>query len=239
MFKNLLLICAIPCLLWSCGNRAGKDKTTAAGDIPATSATPIDTVTLGNKTFFVYNIDSVTFEKYPQPAMLDSSEQDALKKDSTVKRNGEKLSFRLANGKELTLTNNTSDEEGFTSYSYIANLPQIKRKGVYVTYNESNDFLLVNPDNGDTLHTWSAPILSPDKKYLLCASLDLVAAFVPNGFQLFSLDNGKITYVGEENLEDWGPSSVKWVNDKTILCEYITINEDGNTQANYVKLVMQ
>lgn len=233
----LLLTAAV--LMVGCKNKQA-GNTTAANDStpPAIHNIPDDTVQLGNKTFFVYFIEKADFDKYPFPA-TDSVETDVLAKDTSVKRQGTKLAIQLTNGKQRIMANNNSEGEDYIGYTFAANYPTIKRKGFFVTYYEGSAFELVNTVNGDSMMTWSAPYISPDKKYILTASMDLVAAFDPNGFQLFSVDNNEIKPVGEASLTDWGPGMVQWINNKTILSEYITIDEEGNTQIQYVKMVMQ
>jgi hypothetical protein len=53
------------------------------------------------------------------------------------------------------------------------------------------------------------------------------------------VNNNDIKSIGENNLDDWGPGMVQWINNKTVLSEYITISEEGNTQVRYIKMVMQ
>ncbi|PSL50094.1 hypothetical protein CLV51_1011438 [Chitinophaga niastensis] len=235
--KILFLLCASALLIWGCNNKPATVATAKDSTPPAINKTPEDTVQIGDKTFFVYFIEKADFDKYPLTP-TDSSEADALKKDTLVKRNGDKLTFQLGNGKQRVFTNNFNDDN-YIGYAYAANYPTIKRKGAIISYYEGSGYQLINPQNGDTLMTWSAPAISPDKKYILCASMDLVAAFDPNGFQLFSVNNNDIKPIGENNLEDWGPGMIHWINNKTVLSEYITIDEEGNTQVRYIKMVMQ
>lgn len=238
MTKLWFLLCAGTLLVLGCKHKAADNTTANDATPPAIHNIPDDTVQMGNKTFFVYFIEKEDFDKYPLP-QVDSSEEDVLKKDSLVKREGNKLTIRLENGKQRVMANNNSDSDDYIGYTYVANYPAIKRKGFIVTYYEGSGFELVSIVNGDSMITWSAPAVSPDKKYLLTASMDLVAAFDPNGFQLFSVDNGAVKPVGEISLTDWGPGMVQWINNKTILSEYITIDEEGVTQIQYVKMVMQ
>lgn len=240
MNKLWWLLCACAIMILSCKNKTTDKANTTANDStpPAINSTPDDTVQLGNKTFFVYFIEKADFDKFP-PAPVDSNETDVLAKDTLVKREGNKLTIRLGNGKQRIMANNNSDGEDYIGYTYAANYPSIKRKGFFVSYYEGSAFELVNTQNGDSQVTWSAPAISPDKKYILTASMDLVAAFDPNGFQLFSVNGNDIKAVGEASIDDWGPGLVQWINNKTILSEYITIDEEGNTQIRYVKMVMQ
>lgn len=247
MYKNLFYLAALAITLWSCGQQPTKQTppTDATGshlaNVPATSDTPIDTLELAGKTFLIYTIDSTVFESFPlQPQ--DTSEAMALAKDSTVKRSGSSLQFTLQNGKTVTLTDKDLDPENegdIVHFMYVSNYPEINRKGIVAYYYESQDFLLLDTRTGDTLHIWTEPIFSPDKKHILCASMDLVAAFMPNGFQLYDIGKDSIRYKGEANLEKWGPTETKWVDEKTILCRYITIDDEGNTQSTHVKMVMQ
>ncbi|SHK89761.1 hypothetical protein SAMN05444266_101518 [Chitinophaga jiangningensis] len=247
MYKNLFNLAALAVMLWSCGQQKTQKTppTDAAGsqmaDVPALSDTPIDTMELAGKTYLIYTIDSTVFENFKvQPQ--DTSEAQALAKDSTVKRTGNSLQFKLQNGKIATLTDKDSDAENegdFVHFSYVSNYPEINRKGIIAYYYESQDFLLLDTRTGDTLHIWTEPIFSPDKKHILCASMDLVAAFMPNGFQLYNIEKDSIRYMGETNLETWGPTETKWVDAKTILCRYISIDDEGTTQSTHVKLVMQ
>lgn len=240
MNKLWFLLCACTIVLFSCKQKTADKTNTAANDStpPAINSTPDDTVQLGDKTFFVYFIEKTDFDKFPLPA-ADSNEIAVLTKDTSVKRDGNKLTIQLTNGKQRVMANNTSDGEDYIGYTYAGNYPAIKRKGFFVTYYEGSAFELVNSDNGDSMMTWSAPSVSPNKKYMVTASMDLVAAFDPNGFQLFTINGNDIKAAGEANLDDWGPGLVQWINNKTLLSEYITIDEEGNTQIRYVKMVMQ
>ncbi|RFS24526.1 hypothetical protein DVR12_04775 [Chitinophaga silvatica] len=239
MFNKLWLLLCATLIVFGCKNKS-HDQSSVANDStpPAIHSTPDDTVSIGNKTFLVYFIEKADFDKYPYPAM-DTSEAAALAKDSTVKRDNGKLIIRLENGKERILTSNIHDEENFIDYSYIANYPSIKRKGFHLSYYEGSGFALVSTVNGDSMITWAAPAISPDKQYIITASMDLVAAFDPNGFELFSINNNDIKKIGEANLEKWGPGLVQWISNNTLISEYITVNDDGNTQVQYVKMVMQ
>lgn len=248
MYKNLFYLAALAVILWSCGQQKSTKQTTTTDstgiqtvNVPATSDTPIDTLELAGKTYLIYTIDSMVFESFKlQPQ--DTSETLALAKDSTVKRSGNTLQFKLQNGKTTTLTDKDDDAENegdFVHFAYLSDYPEINSKGIVAYYYESQDFLLLNTLTGDTLHLWTEPIFSPDKKQILCASMDLVAAFMPNGFQLFNIEKDSIRYVGETNLEKWGPTETKWVDTKTILCRYISIDDEGTTKSLHVKMVQQ
>lgn len=241
MLNKLWLPLCATLLVLGCKNKSANSGSAAKDTTPpAIHSTPDDTVTIGNKTFLVYLIEKADFDKFPYTSP-DTSEAAALAKDTSVKRQGNKLVIKLGNGKERILNNNMEgDEENFLVYNYAGNYPSVNRKGFHLSYYEGSGFELVNTQNGDSMVTWSAPAISPDKKYMITASMDLVAAFDPNGFELYSIgNNNEVKKLGEITLEKWGPGLVQWINNTTLISEYITIGEEGDTQVQYVKMVMQ
>lgn len=241
---NLLLLTSA-LLLAACNN-----QTPGTGDGTATTDTtvnnnldsniPIDTLHLGNKTLLVYTVSKALFDQYPSSS-TDTTENVLLAKDSLLlKRNADTLLFSLTNGQTMSMVNKVNqDDEDYAGYTYAGYFPAIHRLGVIATYYESGNYLLVNPANGDTLHTWGAPVVSPDKKYLLCTSMDLAAGFVPNGFQLFSYENDQVKMIGEIEINNWGPGEVKWMDRNTLLATYIFLDNDMNPGTKYVKIVLQ
>lgn len=209
---------------------------------PAIIAT--DTFKMGNKTFFVYDIDPAESPFTEKPIVdPDSAELALLHHDTNghIKRTGDSLIITLDNGRHIVLASNVlhPDHDNYTEYTYTGYLPDIKQYGIFATYYESTDFLLVDQTTGVTTHTWSAPIISPDKKYFLCSSYDLEADITANGFQLYSYQNGTITPVGEIELANWGPGQVKWIDNNTFIAEHISLDSTMNKVIKPVKIIMQ
>ncbi|QJB35276.1 hypothetical protein HF324_29795 [Chitinophaga oryzae] len=250
MIKKILFLLAIVHLMYACNNNgkpSGADSTQAAADTTApetaVSVTPayIDTLEAGDKKFLVYFIDKATYEQYPayEPSG-DTSETNALSKVTNVKRNGPQLVFNLANGGQKIRTDNPEDDgEDYARYRYAGYYPELQRHGLFITYYEADGFELLNPDNGDTLYTWTAPVPSPDKKYFICPSMDIEAGFNPNGFQLFEINNKNIKLVGEAGIEKYGLSDMQWIDNKTLIAIYQTHDDIASDRHRYVKLVMQ
>lgn len=242
MMKKYLFILLV---LTSCVNKKPVPQQ-AVISTPAKPAEqlPFDTIKLGSKTLLIYAMDTSPFE--PDPAVeSDSAELTLLNNNDGnghVKRKGNDLIITADNGKKVVLTDKSDDEkdgDSYAEYTYTGYLPDIKEYGIFATYYESMDFLLVNQVNGETIHTWGAPIISPDKKYFVCSSYDLEAGFIENGLQLYSYLNGKITPLGEISTEKWGPGQIKWLDNNTLAAEYITLDSTMNKVIKPVKLVMQ
>ena len=198
-----------------------------------------DTLVVGSKTFYVYSMDKSPFSPLP-PADIDSAEQKVIGRDGPVKRLKNTLVLTLDNGKNVSLVNKPDgNDEDFTMYKYTGYIPDIKQYGVYCGYYESSGFLLVSKATGEKIKTWGTPVVSPDKKYFICPSFDLEVGYVPNGFQLFSNMDGKITPIGAIELQQWGPGQMKWIDNKTVVAEALSYDSNMKEISHTIKMVMQ
>jgi hypothetical protein len=223
-------------------SKTASDSSATLSTAPTTANQALDTLHLGNKTFFIYAMDQSPFSKQPEsPDNADSIEAIILQKDAAlVARSNDSLIFHLDNGQTSVLQNSKPDaEENTVIYTYDGYLADIKHFSLSVGYYEANDYVLVNQSTGENIHAWGKPFVSPDKKYILCPSKDLVAGFISNGFQLFTYENGKIKLAGELELQKWGPGQIKWLDNHTLAAEYVTVDKEMNEVIQPVKIVMQ
>lgn len=197
-----------------------------------------DTFSVGNKHFTIEPLASSSFSKQPTPD-YDSTEESLIAKDADrIQRKGANLYIKLNNGLVTQLTNNTLDDAQYANYFYAGYIPEIHQHLIFGGYYESSDYVLVNADNGTITHVWGIPVISPDHKYVICPSVDLVAAFNYNGFQLFSYTDNKLIPEGDVVFEKWGPGQMKWLDNKTIEAEYVELDKDMNEVTKPVKLLM-
>ncbi|ASZ14734.1 hypothetical protein KTO58_00050 [Chitinophaga pendula] len=247
--KYILLSLGLACS-YACTNTGNNNNNTTsntnslASNSNSTTPTtnlatrPLDTLQMGNITFFLYPSDKQTFDQYPTPTP-DTSETQQLAQTNLVKRTDEQtLLFQLANNKTRTIVNDSAENQ-FSTYHYSRHYPQIHKVGIHAFYFEDDNYILVDTNNGDTTHMWGEPTVSPDGKWVLSAARDIEAGFIPNGFQLFSHHNGKLTYAGSKEVQNWGPGIVKWIDNKTLVIEYITSEMDTKDGKTYRKMVMQ
>jgi hypothetical protein len=206
-----------------------------------------DTFSIGNKRFIISSLQHSSFDKQEKQEEQDhdynSTENELLEKDKEqVKRTGDSLLFLLKNGKTAVLTNNTREEsDQYAVFFYAGYIPSIHQYIAFGSYYESSDYVLVDADNGAITHVWGIPVISPDNKYFICPSFDLIARFNDNGFQLFSYQDGKIVPEGDISFNTWGPGQMKWLDNHTIEAEYITL-EDAINEVQLtkpVKITMQ
>lgn len=225
----------------------GQDISDSASDTshieeaPSIGKVPVntDTFSVGNRSFTIYTLEHSSFDKLSDPD-YDSAETSLLNKDKAhVKRSGDTLQFTLNNGETRILANNTKDDDKYCIFFYAGYLPDIHQYLVFGSYYESSDYVLINADNGELTHVWGIPVVSPDHKYVICASVDLIAGFNNNGFQLFSYRDNKLISEGDVQFDKWGPGQMKWLDNKTIEAEYVVLDNDMNEVPKPVKLVMK
>lgn len=245
MNKHALL--AWPVLLaLACNNVPAEQKpadTTAT--IAATAVTPVppvttgasnalaDTFTMGERTYYVVPMEQSPFPAEPEQDVteMDVAEKAALARTTGVKRIGDTLLLPVDNGEPVAMVNNNSDGDDYAHYYYDSYLPEINCYCLIGTYYEASDYVLLNRSTGANIHVWGKPVISPDKKMLICPSYDLEAGFIPNGFQVFTNDNGALENTGDVSLTKWGPGRVKWLDNNTIAVEQLYPALDGNGDA--------
>ncbi|BAV04340.1 hypothetical protein SAMN05421788_11068 [Filimonas lacunae] len=232
--------------MMACNNQAGNNvKADSAATSAAAVVLPIDTVVLGDKVLLVYPLEKSAFLTEKQELYSDnysdSTEQVALTRDSAwVTREADSLRFVVKNGNGGGFKNNDkTDGDDYVRYYYKGLLSDIGYYCVSAAYYESGETILVSQATGERVNVWDMPLISPDKKTFLCFSYDLVAGFVPNGIQLYTVNNGKAEQVADAELTRWGPGRMKWVDNKTLEGEYITLDSANNELIRPVKLVLQ
>ncbi len=143
-------------------------------------------------------------------------EADNLQQVSNVTRNGDELVFTLKDGQQKLLKSNLTDEDNTVEYTFMRSLDTIGYWEVLAFYYESFDYVLINQTDGRETHIWNKAVVSPDHKRILCGSTDLEAGFVPNGFQLWTIENGQLVPTWEKELNDWGAEKLIWTTDNYV-----------------------
>ena len=201
-----------------------------------------DTLKIGHKRFSIEPSTKAEFEKIPS-FKFDTSEKKNLARDSRdVKRNGDTLFFKLGKGKFATLVNNYTDGEPYAKYFYEKTLKDINCYYITGAPWEGDMNVLINKTTGDT--TWLAgePIISPNKKLIICAGYSDSGEAL-QGFELYEINNNKISIIGELNsqyLPNWAPQAARWFDDTTLLVERrIELNTAREPKLEYIRMSMK
>jgi len=241
--KKYLPLFFIAGMMAACNGQETSDSTLDTSHIeeaPSIGKVPVDTDTfsVGNRFFTIYPLEHSSLGKLSDPG-YDSAEADLQKEGSRVKRAGDTLIFMPDNGAIRILVNNKKDDpDEYCDFMYAGYLPDIHHYLVFGSYYESNDCVLINANNGDVTHVWGIPVISPDHKYVICPSVDLVARFNNNGFQLFSYRDNKLVPEGDVQFDKWGPGRMKWLDNTTIETEYVVMDSEKEIPKT-VKLTMK
>jgi hypothetical protein len=194
----------------------------------------LDTIINGGTVIAFSKSDKASFDQYAFKIPDTTERKHLIASNGKVKRKGNSLIFNCNNGKKLTLTDKESEGDDIAIYRLQG---MIKEPGFWIVIigqYEGLEYLLINQQNGEQTATWGYPHVSPDKKYLLVGSVDLVAGFIPNGLQLFEYSGNTLKKVFERELTKWSAERFGWKNNQTILAERITLNKSMNPVKSYI-----
>lgn len=214
------LLCAL--LIMSCASKKEAETKTDSTAIAST----VDTLAVAKAPWLDLDVEHIKTYDYVDTTIVFSDpayngpheleEPENLKADPRVKRTEEGLVFTLKNGQTKTLKNTNTEDQDFSSYIFQKTFDDVNQWQVFAMFFESHGFALIDQTDGKETWMWSEPTFSPDRKYFLCGSADIEAAFVPNGFQLWTFKNNKPTKLWEKELSDWGAESLIWAKDDVV-----------------------
>jgi hypothetical protein len=225
--KQILLIAAILATAIGCTSK------------PTKAAAPTvkrDSLLIDNKTYYLDSIGEFDFGDVLD-FTVDYPDDETIDDTTNVTRDSINLVFKLRNGEQLVLANDTAENsDGFVVYNYLESYNQIDYWLIRTYYYEGGSYLLLNKNNGEKTWVWGPPIVSPDKKRAICCSIDLEAQFEPNGFQLLTIDNRKVTQTINVDLTHWGPSDVRWKDRNTIYFEQTRTDYKNPDNVSYKRM---
>lgn len=124
------------------------------------------------------------------------------------------LALRLDNGGDLVLQDVEGDED-LTRYRLAGWNEALRAYEVAVAYYEGGSNLLIDARNGHRTRVWGMPVVSPDRRRFVAHSMDLEAAYDPNGIQVWRAGGDTLELEWQSELR-WGPSHPLWLNDSTL-----------------------
>jgi len=218
MLRNTILHVIAITFLLACVSKPSSDPKDEAKDTITVVKRLPQFPDLDISQYQVYE-DSDTVITLPESDFVGAPkdrEPASLRQAQGVIRSGDQLTFTLKNGQQKVLKANLQDDENSVDYIFIRSLDAIGHWEVLAFYYESFDYVLISQFDGTETHLWNKAVLSPDNKYLLCGSCDLEAQFVPNGFQLWSVENGHLSLSWSKEIENWGAERLIWTKDNYV-----------------------
>lgn len=134
-----------------------------------------------------------------------------------VTRSGARLRLRLADGRWLSVEDDTPDDEVLSVVHHFREyLPEIGYFVLHRQFYEGHDYLLVEDSTGRRYELHAVPVVSPDGRRLVTASDGFTGGYVPNVVKIWRLRDGHIELEQAIAPRGWGPSHPEWIDDRTI-----------------------
>jgi len=175
-------------------------------------------------------VESVSDDIYFSYTSISKSEYERLKENSKneilnfpqekFEETDKGLTIKLVNGKTLSFLNNDGIEcescleiYRYVGYSVAHNI-HIYSKKLY----ESTKYFLVN-EQGITYRVFGKPSFLKDGYLMFCSARMLGIEGEPNGFQLYTMKDGNVKLIKQEDLVDWIPNYAFWISNNELVME--------------------
>lgn len=229
---NLLVISFPLFLIWNCGPRKSDaiDTNTdssvsrssqSLAKILATPDTNEHQIQSGQFTFTFEPSTKKIYHQYPTKSFI-------MPDSSGLRQEGLNWYALDIEGKEkLVLSGNDNEEsDNFVIYECLGSVKNLPYWLFKVNFYEGGMFTLVNKNTGEKIDLVSPPIISPDQKWLISVSSDLIAEYNFNGFVLLEIKDQKIIKQAEITLKTKGIEDAKWINHNTLMIKENYIQND-------------
>jgi hypothetical protein len=172
-------------------------------------------ITLNDKKIVLKNVSAKTVKNHSFKSSLKDLTPATITKIHSV------TILRLLNGKQVVLKDiGKGDDTDIKTYS----LKGLLRDRFYVIlakYYDAGEYLVIDKRTGSEARLWGEPYISQDGSYIASFSGSLDYDMMPNGIQLFKVDNDKIIREWEYKITDWQPEDISWKDNKTFLIKKI------------------
>ncbi|MEW6467801.1 MAG: hypothetical protein AB1458_02700 [Bacteroidota bacterium] len=242
--KKLLLIPVMSLILFSC---EGPGSKTDRPDLGPDTLGLADTIVAGSEQVFIERISRAEFDSASDKGLAapnPAREADNLKRDSAlITMHDSVYLIRLGSGDTATLVEkriNPLDESDVVQYTYMGRLGGIPFIVFECTYYESYGYMMMNLNTGKTFDMfWGEPRLSPDGEHVFSSQYDMESGFLPNGLQLFRLQGDEIVPLWQKELTQWGPTSARWADAKSICFAQETPGGPNGQIVNYARIILK
>ena len=156
-----------------------------------------------------------------------------------VARTGGRLRLQLAGGRVATLADTLA--EGASQHRFVYQRFDATRglHVVGVSYYEGGAYLVYHDRTGQRRLVPGPPVVSPDGRRFLSASLDLEAGYDPNRLELWRVGAGGLRReFAADGGDAWGPDSAAWAGPDTVRFARTVLDpRTGETRGTPARLV--
>ncbi|MFT4664800.1 MAG: hypothetical protein ACI8YQ_002193 [Polaribacter sp.] len=176
-------------------------------------------------------------KEYRQMKFQDCFEKEQAKQyrrtKGIVESTAKGLSLRLLTGEKVLLENDTSAHRP-VRYRFFYYYPKMSSFVVEVTYEDGNNFLLVNDKSGKVTEVWGYPKPSPDNKQWVTSFVgDHEGPGTNGGFQILANNGNGLAILWEKGFKE-EPHIPYWLDEDTI---EVTTKRKGSSRTTVKTLV--
>ncbi|MBN2402484.1 MAG: SH3 domain-containing protein [Spirochaetes bacterium] len=135
-----------------------------------------------------------------------------------VSRNNYSLTIKCLNKKLVSLTDTDHREKAAVDsryYTFAHYYKHVRQFLIFIQYWEGGSYSLINEYNCEQIEVWEAPVFSPDKKWFICSSVDMISGYMPNGIEIWE-KAGKNYKKNFERKLRWGAVNPIWKGNNKI-----------------------
>lgn len=161
--------------------------------------------------------DTASVTPYVQRRMQEEEERIAACADR-VTRNRDTVVVKLRGDSTVSFENVEAGEQS-RGYFFAGYLEEIDAFLMEVVYWEGYGYILVDAATGHQTHLDAPPVVSPDRKRLITANMDLEAGYTRTRIQIYRLVDDRLELEWTHEPQDdprWGPSSAEWIDSVTV-----------------------
>ncbi len=144
-------------------------------------------------------------------------------------RQGSKLVISLTSGGMKTYVD-VADEKnhgvGGKWFNLVRYFPQIGYGLIAVQFYEGGTYYLLDLGTGRDEDIIAEPVISPDRKRIAVANVDLESRYTPNVLSVFRLQRSGLITEFIAKPDDWGPGNLRWIGNEEISFVQYTLNPE-------------
>ena len=137
--------------------------------------------------------------------------------NGAAERRGDTLRIVGTGRVTAVLVDDTTEGDGYRILRYDGRIAGSPFHGVRQGFHEGRGYLLVHERTARQVRVDARPVASPSGRWLATVSLDLEAAFDPNALGILAPDADSVTSVYRVEPTRWGPDSIVWRGDDTLV----------------------
>lgn len=148
---------------------------------------------------------------------IAAAEPRALAQRGDVRRDSLRLVFTIPGKDSVEFVDGDPTQEDSHYYLYNGWDSTLAAHRVYLMEYESSAVLYVFPRSGAVSGLDNLPLVSPTGRYLATANWDTEAQMEWNRARVFRVSPDSLTLEWEIVPELWGPDSLRWIDDTTLV----------------------